>query len=586
MVTRTELEGAAREPDRLLGQHHDVAAHVHERLDVARILQEGLLRSAVVVAGADTLDALVSWCLPWDEVVAHDSALDGVVVVAWAEQLSAARLRGLAGRGAVAVFVDVSGQDVPAEVAAGSALPLIGLPRGVTFAALNRLVAELALAKETHVLQYGVTVHRTLAELLFRGSGLPALACQLSRLSGCPVLVLDPIGRRLAEAYEGRLAAPSADDLTRALQAEALRLVDHSTLSEGKVVRTVEVDVGGHRFTCLVSPIVLGGRHDGWVALVELDPSPGWHELARHRVVVEQATTIMGAEILRQRSVDEAAERARGDFVHALLHGRLSNPGELAARAEHYDVDVSGSYAVVVARGFGVGGSPEALSTMLTLARNAAQLLPRKGAPALVTVVGDVLVVIRQTDGGGRHEAKDGTAQVAEFATALSRDLSRRVQRPITVAYGRPVRGAQRIVDSYREARITLGVCERLGITEVSGYGELRVFAALLDLAESPRGRAFAQEVLKPLRRADVKGGGGLEEAVLAYIASGGNLNAAARKLSMHRNTMLYKLERAARALGMDLREAEHQFTVWLAHRVEMLSDVQATVSSEITPRS
>jgi DNA-binding PucR family transcriptional regulator len=112
------------------------------------------------------------------------------------------------------------------------------------------------------------------------------------------------------------------------------------------------------------------------------------------------------------------------------------------------------------------------------------------------------------------------------------------------------------------------------------------VFGALLELASSQRGQMFAREVLEPLRKAGKKSGGDLEDAVVTYIECSGNLNAAARRMSLHRNTMLYKLDRAARVLGMDLRQAEDQFTFWLAYRIELLGDVQTQVGRELAPRS
>ena len=115
--------------------------------------------------------------------------------------------------------------------------------------------------------------------------------------------------------------------------------------------------------------------------------------------------------------------------------------------------------------------------------------VPAKGVQSLATVVGDVLVIVRRSspcatqDGNGSAEC-----QIAKFAAAVSRDLAqRRVRRGQAVAYGRSVAGAGQIVTSYEEARIALGVCERLGTTDRAGYGELRVFAALIELAESSR---------------------------------------------------------------------------------------------------
>lgn len=561
---------------------------IHDRLDVARLLEEQLLAESEILTGQQGMSGAVTWCLPLDEVDRSDRELAGVAVVGRAAQLRDEPVelgRRLQRRGAAVLFV-IPDQAALPQKGTRTALPIVRLPAGVDYAAVSRLVAELALAKEAHVLRYGVTVHRSLAELLYRGSGLSALARQLSRLSGCPVFVLDPGGKPLVHEHDGPGGDLVTAEVIAGLQKLSLCPVVEPTESIAESIHLVKLETPSS-ISCLLCPIVLGGRHDGWVALLELDNNPAWHDLARHRVIVEQATMIIGTEMLRLRSVEAAEERARGDFVHALLHGRFANPHELQQRADHYGFDPGATYGIVVARGLRVAGSGESLQKMLSLARSTTQLLPRKGIQTLSTVVGDVLVIVRQVDASGqRLEAASADAQIAEFAAAVSRDFQRRVGTATVVAYGRPVSTAARIVGTYEEARVALGVCERLGIKEPSGYGELRVFAALMELAESPHGRAFAQEVLAPLRQSDRKGGGDLEQAVFEYISAGGNLNAAARQLAMHRNTMLYKIDRASRLLAMDLRQAEHQFTVWLAYRIELLSDVRAAVTREVKPKS
>jgi DNA-binding PucR family transcriptional regulator len=195
-----------------------------------------------------------------------------------------------------------------------------------------------------------------------------------------------------------------------------------------------------------------------------------------------------------------------------------------------------------------------------------------------------MLAVIRQVavppDAASSEAAN---SQLAEFTRTLEQELSRRIRHPIAIGYGRPVRGADRIIDSYREARIALGLHHRLGMTESCGFSELRVYAILAELAGTPQARAFSRDVLGPLR-SQRHSGADLEPAVMAYIAQAGNLNAAARDLHIHRNTMLYKLERASRLLQLDLREAEHQFTLWLAHKLDVLADTTSAVDHDLNP--
>ena len=72
----------------------------------------------------------------------------------------------------------------------------------------------------------------------------------------------------------------------------------------------------------------------------------------------------------------------------------------------------------------------------------------------------------------------------------------------------------------------------------------------------------------------------------MAYIEEGGNLNATARRLHLHRNTMLYKLDRASRAVQTDVRRPEAQFMIWLAHHIAVLNDVGAALDRELAPPS
>ncbi|TWE28553.1 PucR family transcriptional regulator [Prauserella muralis] len=544
-------------------------------LTLSRLLQERLFRDAVV-SGDAPADRVVTWCLPWDQAVPGDEDLSGVVVFGRAEQLHPTQLERLCARRPAALVV--SGDDRAGPWPTGD-VPVVVVGGHTGFRDVGRLVAELALAHEAHVLRYGVTVHRALAELLYRGAGISALCHQMSRLSHCAVAVVDRHLQVLAFAHP----APSTltTDDVGALLADGPPELFTAALDEGRGPVVGELPMADAAYTCVVGAIVLGGRHDGWVLLVEPAPRPHPHDLAQHRVVAEQAVTIVGTEMLRVRSISEAEERARGDFVHALLHGRFATETDLAARAQHYGFPTGSHYGVIVAGGFrSPGGDPG--GGVPHAARDAARSSP-PGTQTLAAAVGDVLAVIYRFELPRRATPDAANRMVADYAAALEQELTQRLATPAQVAYGRPVTGAVHIAESYREARIALGLRRQLGLDDVCGFHELRVFATLSDLAASPAGRAFADDLLSPLRSSSA-GGADLERAVVAYIECGGNVNAAARALHVHRNTMLYKLERASRALHLDLREAEHQFALWLAAKLDLLASTTAAVDRELRP--
>ncbi|WP_448627528.1 PucR family transcriptional regulator [Geodermatophilus sp. URMC 64] len=559
-----------------------------DALTLARLLQEPVLRRARIHAGRAGAVTRLEWVAPWSVAAKQDDPLSGVLVHAHSAELAddgvslAAAAKTLTARGAAALLVDGHAPG-PEDAEAACLLPLVTTADTVPFAAINRLVADLTLARETHVLRYGLTVHRALAELLYRGAELTALCSQMSRMSQRPVAVFDSHGTLAAlEQRQPRSVEPA--DLARAF-AEQTAALGTQGPPEELHPRVEELRLGERELACVLTPIVLGGRHDGWILLLEDSDDPHPHDLAEHRVLVEQAAPIIGTEMLRLRSVQRAKEQARGDFVHGLLHGRFATVEDIAARAAHYEFPVRSWFGVLVASGITLPGDADSPARLQNVAIQAARLLPEQERHTQAAMVGDVLVVVREVARRGTMGTPDAaTAGVAEYAAALHKYLSRRKDqagRPVRVTYGRPVVGALAIPDSYREARMAHGLQQRLGLPPVAGYQELRVHAVLEDVASSRTGQSFAADILAPLRD---PGAGDLESAVLAYVASGGNVNAASRDLHIHRNTMLYKLDRASRLLGMDLRQAENQFAVWLAHTLDLLASTTAEVDRVVSP--
>jgi len=550
-------------------------------LTLARLLQERLLRGARVLGGQDLLDRPVRWChafrdVEWD----GDADLATVVVLADADELGPEQWATLARGGCAAVLVRSTGDGRPATVPSSGTdgLVLVQVPASVQRRAIVELVATLSLAHQTHVLQYGQRVHSTLAQLMHRGAGITALCNRLARLSGCSVAV---VGNDLhLLGFDPGPGGLDPNAVTAALRAAeerlgALTAGDHGSRS----IAVLDLLVRGHRVVCVAGAIKLVDQRDGWVMLIDDDEDVTDHDLAEHRSAVEQAVTIVGTELLRVRGLERAEERARGNFVHALLHSHFSNRADLVARASHYGFDVNGRYGVVVAHSGGLiarGDSPVKLAEM---AREAARLLAGPRGETLTAVVGDLIAVVRPVSEVQRGQPDPALTELRDYATTLARRLEQRTQRPMLVAFGRPTTGATTITESYREARVALDLRQRLNVEGVCGFADLRVDSVLLELAQQQQGREFAVEILDPLR---TERDGSLVEVVRTFVEVGGNVNEAARRLSVHRNTMLYKLDRINRLLQRDIRHPDTQFTVWLALRLTGLDETSRRVNRDL----
>ena len=76
----------------------------------------------------------------------------------------------------------------------------------------------------------------------------------------------------------------------------------------------------------------------------------------------------------------------------------------------------------------------------------------------------------------------------------------------------------------------------------------------LQGLAEGATLEPF-RTLIEPLRERDTTRRSDLVLTLKTYFAAGGNASEAADRLFLHRNSMLYRLERIQRLTGLDLRD-------------------------------
>jgi purine catabolism regulator len=144
----------------------------------------------------------------------------------------------------------------------------------------------------------------------------------------------------------------------------------------------------------------------------------------------------------------------------------------------------------------------------------------------------------------------------------------------IMLALGTPALTLADWTRTLREAEQALSLGQQLFDDDrVLAFGDLGIYRLLVLLRDSPELWSFYRETLAPLVNYDTRNNqaGELLKTLEAYFNHLGNLRATSESLHVHRNTLLYRLERIEQISGMDLSNAEEHFSLWLAlraHRV------------------
>ena len=156
--------------------------------------------------------------------------------------------------------------------------------------------------------------------------------------------------------------------------------------------------------------------------------------------------------------------------------------------------------------------------------------------------------------------------------SALYNDLCRGLERPDgQVAIGEPALTPQQIPRAYAQARRALTARQQsskpYGATAYADLGVTRILAIEENAAEVER---LISDWLGGLLDYDKLHGTDLVPTLAAYLDRGGNYDETARALSVHRNTLRYRLARITKISGHDLTEVDTRLNLHLAARAWM----------------
>ena len=157
--------------------------------------------------------------------------------------------------------------------------------------------------------------------------------------------------------------------------------------------------------------------------------------------------------------------------------------------------------------------------------------------------------------------------QVEKFCTELIDSAAKEYSAKVVVGVSSIVENLKDLARAYKEARIALEVGKVFDIEkpvmsyENLGIGRL-IYQLPTTLCEIFLGEVFKKGSLESLDRETLM-------TVQSFFENNLNVSETSRKLFVHRNTLVYRLEKIRKLTGLDLREFEHAVTFKVALMVK-----------------
>ncbi len=492
-------------------------------------------------------DLLVNWIVLDVEDAKGGEALLLSGASAAPQQVALAKQRGI-------VALIVLGDAPPASVVEAADLPVAHLASHTPLQEFNRQLLTILINQRTHLLERGINIHAELTQMAAEGVGAKGLVQRMAELSAHSVLLQDKRLDIMASSASPEIQTQWDDILSRlgALRSLPKELQDRN--QAGQKITVISQSLND-TLVRLVTSINVGGKARGYLSLIGAREKLDMLD----RVIVEQGATVCGLLMAGSKAVRETEKRAKSDLLGALLQGELS-PRDIRLWQETLGLDLSLPHAAL--RFSWDSDDPPSQRRLETLLNTE---ISRLKAKAIVSVMESEIVCFCQ---GMPREIRPDDA-ITLGRSVLDRAILKYPDANPRCGISTPAKSLNVWRDAFRQAGQALEMAQRLAARQPLYYPDLSVYRLLLQIEHSSELEAFHKEILGPLLA--YENGPELIRTLDAYFERNGNLKKTANALYIHRNTLIYRMERIQEITGLDLNNPETRLALQLTLRIHKM---------------
>lgn len=476
------------------------------------------------------------------------SSHSDVEVVRWAADQKASAI----------VLFDSPSPTALAEAKAYS-MPIMTLPSNSRPRMVEKTVISLLVDQKGQLERRGTQIYRQLTQISSRNDGLAELISAMARLTSKAVVIQDKRMRVMEYTVQPQFVAlwDDVEGFLRKVDNVPVEFQDRHRVGENDTSVLMQ-SLAMPGIARLVAPIVTKGIGRGYLSIIGHDNDIDDIDL----LVAEHGAAACALEMAKLKAVSETEKRLRGTFLDRLLIGDVSQQ-EAVRQGERFDHDMNAVHmALVMSWRADNPPSNRRLETMIN------SILESQQTSALVWQrerEGEV-VVFHATD------SENPIDFTIKLASSFAKEINRQYPSSrLAIGLGQPAKDVSSWRTSYRDAVQARDLAIRLQTDTPLYIGDLGVYQLILSLSDREKLMQFTKQTLGPLMDYDMRQNADLIKTLEAFFNCHGNLSQTAELLIVHRNTLLYRMNRINEIAEIDLNRPETRLALHLALTIRRL---------------
>lgn len=444
--------------------------------------------------------------------------------------------------------------------------PIIELPLEHALGDLLTQSLSFILEKHTTELRHSIQAHQEFTTLLMNGGGLVDILGQLERMLELPLAVFDHNAELVG-------ASPSMTPIqigriTAVVEQVSYAQSHHTGTVHVCLVTTLGEEEGPE---LRLAPVRADQKH-GYLATLGSGPA-AVSPLAQ--LTIEQATNVIAFESMKRRAVRERSRRYKNEFFSDFLENKVSSEQEVINRGKPFRLKQHTAYQCIVGK---MDPTPQRSSAnkpvtdatgpferdhMYELMKSE---LRRQGIDFVMCTKNDQAVAVVYLDADFPN-----TPDMSNCIKDLQIRMMKRAAIAPSFGLGERVSRLMDIPRSYSKAIRALDAGFRANKRQFIQDYQTMDMQDLLSIIPQKDLHDYYDSTLGALLDADAQERANLTMTVLAYLDHQQNVAETAKALYVHRNTVLYRLQKFEALTGRNVREAGEALRVHLALAVAPL---------------
>ena len=436
-------------------------------------------------------------------------------------------------------------------------IPLIEIPYGVAFSKIMHTVMNLLSDSASETAQIVLDMNAKFMEYSLESEGITYLKQKLEEFLGNPLLITNADWSLLSSTYDDSFADYINQQNSIAYFNQAAQATLPKTIAELKHPTPF---VFPNQQSGTVLPIFFNDVTYGYIIVIP-KRRPLTH---RDYLILENASLAIALKIVHQTEKDRIQNKIRRDFYHEILFGKKSID-ELQTLSIDFNYNLS--YVVFILSIETKNESKDILQqkydedlTMRTILQTALQFQTTqsfdlhlfKQGQKLIGFVGHQETIMTNEDQQQKF--------FVEFHQYLQTFISKKSQINIFIG---SVQNFTHLQQSYKEAtQMEEHATDKQHLYFASQFYLENFFSRHIQPNEA---RQLINYYLEPLLTYDQETDSHLVTTLSVYLQQQQNLAATSRLLFIHRNTLLYRIDKIETLIGYSLNETDRAFQLAFA---------------------